>query len=517
MRRREFLRTAAVGGSSVALLTADGVSARKPYRPLGSVAIENAKEAVVGNDGKTAFVAATDGFATVDIQNPANPAKLTERRDLLADRAGGPLSQIWDVKVDGDRLLVAGPANPVEGDVPHGFLLYDVSDPSKPKRVAFHETEFPIHNAMLTDEMAYLTGNDGDGNPLVLVDVSDDDPEEVGRWSMLDVDSDWSDVDSWVRSLHDVWVQDGMAYLAQWDAGTWLVDVSNPTNPSYVTHIGGRSIDELASVPSERDAVLGLPGNDHYVRTNEDGSLLVVNKEAWDTDGAGGNGPGGMELWDVSNLEDPTKLSEIAAPKSADPSYDIGGSGAVSALSGLSSRISELSSSLSELSPVGVASAHGKCHDCTGGAGASGQWTTSHNFDIVGDRLYTTWYQGGVKLFDISDPSNPRELAWWRDPAKAAFWSAQHVSSDFFVAGSMGRHGDGKGGLYTFPNRAGQQENPPTLTAGDNGTDGAISAPKNSTTTITTESSTKQPGFGVGVAGLSVLGFSAWKRLRNRE
>ncbi|WP_227352772.1 LVIVD repeat-containing protein [Haladaptatus salinisoli] len=492
MRRREFLRAAAVGGGSATLLS--GVSvAREPYRPLGNVAVRNAKEAVVGSDGKIAFVAATDGFATVDIADPANPTVLAERRGLLGGKTGGPLSQIWDVKVDGDRLLVAGPANPVGDDALHGFALFDVSDPANPERVAFHETKFPIHNAMFTDGTAYLTGNDGDGNPLVMVDTSNDSPTEVGRWSMLDVNSNWSKVDSWVRSLHDVWVRDGRAYLAQWDAGTWVVDVSDPKNPSHLAHFGGRPLDELASIPSEkeRDAVIGLPGNDHYVRTNDDGSLLVRNKEAWDTDGKGGNGPGGMELWDVSNLRRPRKLSEIPAPATKDPTYDL---------------------QFPNLLPVGVASAHGKCHDCTGGAGASGQWTTSHNFDIAGDRLYTSWYQGGVKLFDIGDPANPRELAWWRNPKKTAFWTAQRVSDDFFVASSMGRHGDGKGGLYTFPNRAGEQENPPPLTAGGNGTGGAISAPKNEST-----STTEQPGFGFGVAGLSVLGLTALRRFRNRE
>ncbi|WP_435151459.1 LVIVD repeat-containing protein [Haladaptatus sp. DFWS20] len=493
MRRRQFLRAAAVGGGSATLLASGGVTAQEPYQPLGDVAIENAKEAVVGDDGKTVFVAATNGFATVDISNPANPTVLAERRDLLANRDDGPMTQIWDVKQDGDRLLVAGPANPVSGEVVHGFLLYDVSDPSKPKRMAFHETEYPIHNAMFVDGIAYLTGNDGEGNPLVMVDTSNDKPKEVGRWSITQYDSAWSEVDSWVRSLHDVWVQDGTAYLAMWDAGTWLVDVSNPKQPSHVAHFGGQPLDKLASIPDdgEQDAVLGLPGNDHYVRANEDGSLVVVNKEAWDTDSAGGNGPGGMELWDLSNPDNPKRLSEIYAPQSADPTYDL---------------------QLPSLLPIGVASAHGKCHDCTGGGGTDGQWTTSHNFDIVGDRLYTSWYQGGVKLFDISDPTKPKELAWWRKPQKTAFWTSQHVSDDFFVASSMGRHDDGKGGLYTFPNRAGKQANPPKLTPGGNGTQGAISAPKDESTTTS-----KQPGFGFGVAGLSVLGVGILNRLRKRD
>ncbi|WP_049971729.1 LVIVD repeat-containing protein [Haladaptatus cibarius] len=501
MRRREFLRTAAMGGGTAALLASGGVTAQDsqdPYRPLGTVAVEQAKEAVVSDDGKTAFVAATDGFATVDISDPANPTVLAERRGLLEERDDGPMSEIWDAKIDGDRLLVVGPANPAS-DVVHGVLLFDVSDPANPNRVAFHETDYPIHNAMYVDGVAYLTANDGDGNPLVMVDTSNDSPTEVGRWSMLDYNSDWSKVDSWVRSLHDVWVQDGTAYLAQWDAGTWLVDVSNPNQPSHIAHFGGEPLDDLASIPDgeENDAIIGLPGNDHYVAANEDGSLVVVNKEAWATGDGSSGGPGGISLWDLSNSQNPEQLAEISAPESADPTYDLQGPSLFQQFS-----LPQLSS----LSPVGTASAHGKCHDCTGGSAISGQWTTSHNFDIVGDRLYTSWYQGGVKLFDISDPANPEELVWWRDPEQTAFWTSQHVSDDFFIGGSMGMDGNGKGALYTFPNRAGQQENPPSLTSGGGGT-----AKDESRTT------SEQPGFGFGVAGVSVLGLAAWKRLRNRE
>ena len=487
MYRREFLRTAAVGGGTAYLFSTGGV-ADDPYRPLGHVAIENAKETVVGDDGNTAFVAATDGFVTVDIRKPNDPTVLAERRGLLGHHNGGPLTEIWDVKVVGDRLLVVGPANPVASNAVHGMLLYDVSNPSNPKRVAFHETTFPIHNAFLKDDIAYLTGNDGNGNPLVMVDVSNDDPTEVGRWSMVDHDSKWSRVDWWVRMLHDVWVHDGRAYLAQWDGGIWVVDVSNPRKPEYVTNFGGRPLEKLAKIPSsgEQDAVIGLPGNAHFVMTNEDASLLACNKEAWDTDGPKRTGPGGIDLWDISTLDDARKLTTIEPPETADPSYDLGG----------------LSSFVSALSPVDVASAHG-CHEC-GNVSSSGQWTTSHNFDFVDDRLYTSWYNGGVKLFDVSDPSNPKELVWWRKPNEAAFWSAQYVSDEVFVGGSMGGDGDGRGGVYTFPNHAGKQETPPSLTTENEQTDDVAAT-------------TGQPGFGAGVAGLSLLGFSLLTRRQTND
>lgn len=404
MRRRDFL-SAAIGSS---LLSTSGVGSSTgsaAFTPSGRVLITNARESVVGAGGATVFVAANSGFATVDVSTPSSPTVLAERRDLLADRDTGPLRDIADVKIEGDRLIVAGPANPLQGEVLQGVLLYDVSDPADPRQLAFHETDFPIHNAFIRDETVYLTGNNGAGNPLVIVDVSDDRPAEVGRWSMLDKNAKWGDVPATLRTLHDIWVSDGLAYLVQWDAGTWIVDVSDPTSPRYVSNFGGRPVDELAAVSSEgiRDAVIGLPGNHHYAMVDEDTSTLAIGKEAWATDAADGNGgPGGIELWDVSEPERPGELATIDPPPTDD-------------------------------------------------ATIGGTWTTAHNFDLVGDRLYTSWYEGGVKVHDVSDPQRPSELAAWRREEDTLFWTAKKLTDSVFVASSAGRRANGEGGLFAFP------------------------------------------------------------------
>lgn len=483
MHRRGFLRGI---GTSIALVSGGIVSTGPtwahpgPYEPLGSVAIENAREAVPGPNGDVAYVAATDGFATVDVSVPSDPRILAEKRDLLADRETGPLRQIQDVKVEGDRLVVVGPANPLRGDVLQGVLLYDVSDPANPKQVAFHETEFPIHNCSLSGGVVYLTGR-GDGtSPLVAVDVSDDEPAEVGRWSLVDRDERWADVVPALRMLHDAWVQDGRAYLSYWDAGTYLLDVDDPASPSFVARIGGRPLEELLAVPREsvRAQVLRLPGNDHAARANEDGSLLAINKEAWVVEGRGK--PGGVELWDVSDPGDARRLATIDAPQTSDPSID-------------------------------------------------GTWTTSHNLDFTDGRLFTSWYQGGVKIHDVSDPENPEELAWWRDPGETSFWTAERATPEFFVASSMGRRANGKGALYTFPNHAGQQKDPPSLTESasdgpDNGSSTASATTKEATTTeqaLAGESGTGDdsassdvPGLGVPAAVAALLGTGTWRMLR---
>ncbi|WP_158059199.1 LVIVD repeat-containing protein [Halorussus halophilus] len=451
MRRRTFLGgVAGVAGASLAAVGYRSTATQtSSYEPLGSVEVAGAKEAVVGPDGETAFLAVTDGFATVDVSDPTTLSVLAERRDLSTDGGERLLREIWDVKVDGDRLAVAGPANPTRESVAHGVLLYDVRDPANPEKLAFHETEFSIHNCDFVDGFVYLTGNNQRGNPLVIVDVRDDVPAEVGRWSMLDVNERWSEVDWYLRWLHDVYVHDGMAYLAHWDAGTWLVDVSDPTNPQYVSYFGARPLDELAAVPSEavNAGVLGLPGNDHYTAVNDDGTLLGVGRESWSVDGEGG--PGGVELWDVSDPASPQRRAYVEPPGSSGRGSSGKESNALDFV-GVAAAGGGLDALDDGLAHKGAGAA---CHDKCGRQRAE-DWTTAHNFDFAGDRLYTSWYQGGVKIHDVSDPASPTELATWRDAENTSFWTAQRASDRFFVASSIDYHADTRSALYAFPNRA---------------------------------------------------------------
>ncbi|MFC7197361.1 hypothetical protein ACFQL4_26485 [Halosimplex aquaticum] len=285
MHRRQFLRAtvglgvpAAVGAlssrdgaahptepSESNATTATGTSTPTPtpteaaatptsgYEPLGSVAVEDATEAVTTTDGETAFVAALDGFAAVDLADPADPTVLAEKRDISPPGTTQVMTGIQDVKYDDGRLLVAGPAN-YDPDGFHGIALYDVSDPASPELLRAYQTAYPIHNCDLSGGYAYLTGNNRDDNPLVVVDVDRDEPAEVARWSLFDHDPVWESVPVALRTLHDVFVRDGRAYLAHWDAGTWILDVSDPTAPAYVGEVS-----QLASGPGGTGRTRGLP------------------------------------------------------------------------------------------------------------------------------------------------------------------------------------------------------------------------------------------------------------------
>lgn len=469
MRRRAVLRTGLGGLAGVVIGAGRGAAnaaSRRgdPYAPLARLAVSGAADCRVSADGGTAFVAVGDGFVAVDL---ATMEPVAAVRSIEADRDSGPLEGVADVAVDGDRLLVPGPANRRPGRTA-GFALFDIADPAAPAQVAFHETAFPIHNAALAGGRAYLTA----GQSLVVVDVAGDDPVTVGRWSLADADPRWADVAPALWILHDVRVRGDLAVLSQWDAGTWLVDVTVPDAVTAVGRADGRSADELAAIESDqvRLAATQLPGNHHSAALSDDGSLLAVGAEAFDaTVGDGIGGPGGIHLYDITDPSAPSPRATIAAPSAADETR-------------------------------------------------GGTWTTAHDFAFVGDRLVSAWYQGGVRLHDVSTPTAPAELAWWRRPAEAAFWTARPAADDTFVASATTlAGGDLFSGLYRFPNRPGEQSDPPSLT--DPPSTLSPTAPPTATPTATASltSTPGQPGFGPGVSLGGIGALLVWRRWRARE
>ena len=526
MRRRAFLRgIGAVSGTAAGVAVGGTASTRRgaahpgPYEPYGSVAVEGAKEAVVDSDAGVAYLATTTGYAAVDVSVPDAPEVLADVREPLADREGGPLRGIFDVKLDATdptTLVVAGPANPLRGAI-SGILVVDVSDPERPAEVGFHPTDVPVHNCVVRDGLAYLTGNDGGRNPIVIRDVETG--AEVGRWSVIDADGAWADVPSGLRSVHDVFVAGDAAFVALWDAGTWILDVSDPGSPTVRGRVDVPDPGPLATLSNRearRRATLP-PGNHHYVATDESGTLLAVGRESWGirTDGAedpqtagekgdgpeteaDGNvsaettspdgtvspdasdgGPSGIDLWDVSDPASPEPKATIPAPPSPDPTY-------------------------------------------------GGVWTTAHNFEVAGGVLYASWYQGGVTRHDVSDPGSPERVSWWRDPNESKFWTARLARAGdregFFVASSMGV-GDAPARLYTFPDHAGEQADPPgalpdrsptpvagveTRSADPPRTTGAGAASATTESRPSAGVGIGAPGFGVA-AGVAGLALAAWR------
>lgn len=444
MRRRTVLRSLGLGAASIGVGTAAGhpdptgdgqtTPERTPTggEPLGTLALSHAHELVTSPDGHTAYVATGDGVVLVDVVSPTTPRITAERTDLLADSGAGPIERVQDLALADDRLLVVGPAHPADGA--HGLVVFDVSDRENPERVAGYETDFGIHNCDFDGRYAYLTGNDRDERPLVVVDTTVG--REVGTWSLLDADERWGAVSPVLRPIHDVTITDAYAAVAYWDAGTWLLDISDPTDIALAARVRGRDRETLAALDDANTENTEPPGNDHYVAIEETTGLLGVGAESWDVDGDGG--PSGIELFDISELSTIRSLSTIDPPATSDPSR-------------------------------------------------GGVLTTAHNFELADGRLYSAWYNGGVRVHDVRDPTTPRELYHWRDSAATSFWTAQR-GDGCFLATSTNANGGSEvtPAVYAFPD--------PSFDA------------------ATTDTSTGAGGDGFGVpAALAALGVGAWR------
>jgi hypothetical protein len=92
-----------------------------------------------------------------------------------------------------------------------------------------------VHNTWIVGDLVYAVHYGT--RALHIIDISDPEaPAEVGRWQLPNED----------RFLHDVMVQDGLAYLSYWNDGLVILDVGagikggTPTEPALVSEYAYR-------------------------------------------------------------------------------------------------------------------------------------------------------------------------------------------------------------------------------------------------------------------------------------
>lgn len=110
------------------------------------------------------------------------------------------------------------------------------------------------------------------GAPLVgdlrIIDITDPtNPVQVGDWGIvknLGLDPFEGQGDFALSFLHDVWVEKNIAYLSYWDAGLILLDVSDPTNPQFIS--------QTKYAPDE-------DGDTHVAVPAQGGNLVITGDE----------------------------------------------------------------------------------------------------------------------------------------------------------------------------------------------------------------------------------------------
>ncbi len=232
----KYIVNATLGARSAqAVVTLSWRDVRRPATIVGRVArsLFTTEEVWLHPNGKVAYLGTGGGgdrMYAIDITDPANP--------VVADSLVANTRRINDIMTTPDGKFLV---HTREGaaDRKNGIVLASLEDPLHP-RVISEFTEGVtggVHSSFIYQQPKhgthiYLT-NDGTGFMHVL-DINDPyHPKEVARWSTRP--------DQIGNSLHDIDVQDGLAYLSYWNEGLVIVDVGNgikggsPANPQFVS------------------------------------------------------------------------------------------------------------------------------------------------------------------------------------------------------------------------------------------------------------------------------------------
>ena len=180
-------------------------------------------EGLDGRDYALTGAKMSDGYAYAwDI---TNPAAIFKTDSLQVDARA-----VNDVKVSPDAryatLTREGASNRR-----NGVVILDLADPAHPV-IASEVVEGltgGVHNAFPDEDYAYVLSA---GDKYVIIDMADIyNPRVVGEYNHPD------------SRLHDVWVHDGIAYSAEWEKGMVAVDVGNgrwggtPENPVLIAEL----------------------------------------------------------------------------------------------------------------------------------------------------------------------------------------------------------------------------------------------------------------------------------------
>jgi len=336
----------ATSGSNTAMKSVE-ISKRNVSRKIelighGSVSNKHTSDFWIwqGNDGKDYGVTGTwgaDGTAYFwDVSDPANIFK--------TDSVKVDARTVNDVKVskEGDICIISreGASNRK-----NGIIIIDVKNPRDVKIISTFTENLTggVHNLFIDKGYVYALSA---GRKYYIIDIKD--PKNPVIVSDFELDTPG-------HSIHDVWIEDGIAYSSNWADGIQLVDIGNgiangsPKNPvqfaSYTYPSGANHASFPYKSPTGKFYVVG---GDEKFPYGLDPSGKKPSRAA-----------GFLHFIDFTDLDNPEEVARFEVPMAG-----------------------------------------------------------SHNYWIDGDILYAAFYNGGVRVIDISGEllgdlyNQGREIAW---------------------------------------------------------------------------------------------------------
>jgi hypothetical protein len=232
-------------------------------------------EGVDGRDYAYVGTLYYDWMKVWDVTDPTNPT--------LVDSMRLDARRINDVKIHPNNrigiLTREGASNRR-----NGIVILDLSTPAHPTIISEYTATVTggVHNVWIEPNDIVYAAHNGTSN-MHIIDISDpSNPREVNVWGLPKPASS--------KTLHDIIVQDGYAYLSYWDDGVIILDVGagthggTPTEPVQVsqfkypignTHVAwraGRYLflgDEIFPANWDPDRVIEARGYLHVVDVSD--------------------------------------------------------------------------------------------------------------------------------------------------------------------------------------------------------------------------------------------------------
>jgi len=246
-------------------------------------------EGVDGRDYAYVGTLYYDWMKVWDVTDPTNPT-LIDSMQLDARR-------INDVKIHPNNrigILTREGAS----DRRNGIVILDLSTPAHPTILSEYTATVTggVHNVWIEPNDIVYAAHNGTSN-MHIIDISDpSQPREVNVWGLPKPASS--------KTLHDIIVQDGYAYLSYWDDGVIILDVGagthggTPTEPVQVSQFKYPIGNTHVAWRAGRYLFLG----DEIFPPNWDPDRVIETR-------------GYLHVVDVSDIENPREVARFEIPE----------------------------------------------------------------------------------------------------------------------------------------------------------------------------------------------------------
>jgi hypothetical protein len=298
--------------AGTAAVDLDPRDVRRPVEVVGRLprTLFTTEEVWIHPNGVNAYLGTGSGgdrFYALDISDPSNP--------IVTDSVVANTRRVNDLMTTPDgRYMVF--TREGAADRRNGLVVAHLYDPAHPVPIA----EFTdgvtagVHSSFIYAQEPYGTHvyltNNGTG-AIHIVDLNDPyNPREVAQWRTPRPDAG--------RTLHDVDVQDGLAYLSYWNDGLVILDIGNgirggsPSNPQFVSQFKIDLNEEYRDVEARHGP--GFIRGTHTAWRH--GNYVFIADEVFPaddvlgaSDAAASRAFGNLHVLDVTDIENPKRVA----------------------------------------------------------------------------------------------------------------------------------------------------------------------------------------------------------------